>query len=85
MTARFSGKVIPAVRVTRFSSLEAMEQQAAGVEDGLRAAMPQLDLALAARRSAATDAPGADAPVSVRAGSAITGWQRHFRQLRCRA
>lgn len=29
--------------VTRFSSLEAMEQSAAGMEEGLRAALPQLD------------------------------------------
>ncbi len=29
--------------VTRFSSLEAMQQSAAGMEEGLRAAMPQLD------------------------------------------
>ena len=33
--------------VTRFSSLEAMEQVAAGMEEGLRAAMPQLDALLA--------------------------------------
>ena len=33
--------------VTRFSSLEAMEQTAAGMEQGLRAAMPQLDTGLA--------------------------------------
>lgn len=33
--------------VTRFSSLEAMEQTAAGMEEGLRAAMPQLDALLA--------------------------------------
>ena len=32
--------------VTRFSSLEAMEQVAAGMEEGLRAAMPQLDALL---------------------------------------
>lgn len=37
--------------VTRFSSIEAMEQTAAGMEEGLRAAMPQLD-ALLAERSA---------------------------------
>lgn len=35
--------------VTRFSSLEAMEQTAAGMEEGLRAAMPQLDAVLAER------------------------------------
>jgi uncharacterized protein YndB with AHSA1/START domain len=33
--------------VTRFSSIEAMEQSAAGMEEGLRAAMPQLDALLA--------------------------------------
>ena len=33
--------------VTRFSSIEAMEQTAAGMEEGLRAAMPQLDAVLA--------------------------------------
>lgn len=33
--------------VTRFSSLEAMEHTAAGMEEGLRAAMPQLDALLA--------------------------------------
>jgi len=38
--------------VTWFSSLEAMEQTAAGMEEGFRAAMPQLD-ALLAERSAA--------------------------------
>lgn len=32
--------------VTRFSSLEAMEPTAAGMEEGLRAAMPQLDALL---------------------------------------
>jgi uncharacterized protein YndB with AHSA1/START domain len=32
--------------VTRFSSLAAMEQVAAGMEEGLRAAMPQLDALL---------------------------------------
>lgn len=32
--------------ITRFSSLEAMEQSAAGMEEGLRAAMPQLDVVL---------------------------------------
>ena len=34
--------------VTRFPSLEAMEQSAAGMEEGMRAAMPQLDALLAA-------------------------------------
>ena len=33
--------------VTRFLSLEAMEQSATGMEQGLRAAMPQLDAVLA--------------------------------------
>lgn len=33
--------------VTRFASIEAMEQTAAGMEEGLRAAMPQLDTLLA--------------------------------------
>ena len=39
--------------VTRFSSLEAMEQVADGMEEGLRAAMPQLDALLA--ESSASD------------------------------
>jgi uncharacterized protein YndB with AHSA1/START domain len=33
--------------VTRFSSIDAMEQSAPGMEDGFRAAMPQLDAVLA--------------------------------------
>ena len=33
--------------VTRFPSLEAMEQSADGMEEGMRAAMPQLDALLA--------------------------------------
>jgi hypothetical protein len=33
--------------VTRFLSVEAMEQSAPGMEQGLRAAMPQLDALLA--------------------------------------
>ena len=33
--------------VTRFSSMEAMQQSADGMEEGLRAAMPQLDALLA--------------------------------------
>ena len=33
--------------ITRFSSLEAMEQTVPGMEEGLRAAMPQLDALLA--------------------------------------
>ena len=44
---RFTFETTPAgsrmTCVTRFSSLEAMEQVAAGMEEGLRAAMPQLD------------------------------------------
>jgi hypothetical protein len=35
------------IGVTRFSSLEAMEQSAQGMEEGLRDAMPQLDAVLA--------------------------------------
>jgi uncharacterized protein YndB with AHSA1/START domain len=35
--------------VTRFSSVEAMEQTIPGMEEGLRAAMPQLDAVLAER------------------------------------
>ena len=35
--------------VTRFSSVEAMEQTIPGMEEGLRAAMPQLDALLAER------------------------------------
>jgi hypothetical protein len=33
--------------ITRFSSVEAMEQTIPGMEEGLRAAMPQLDTVLA--------------------------------------
>lgn len=40
--------------VTQFSSVEAMEQVVPGMEDGLRAAMPQLDAVLAERPIAAT-------------------------------
>ena len=39
--------------VTMFSSVEAMEQTIPGMEEGLRAAMPQLDALLAERASAA--------------------------------
>jgi uncharacterized protein YndB with AHSA1/START domain len=39
--------------VTRFSSVDAMEQTVPGMEEGLRAAMPQLD-ALLAERDAST-------------------------------
>jgi uncharacterized protein YndB with AHSA1/START domain len=39
--------------VTRFSSLEAMEQTVPGMEEGLRAAMPQLDAVLAERSASA--------------------------------
>ena len=42
--------------VTRFSSVEAMEQTIPGMEEGLRAAMPQLDAVLAERRAAAAHA-----------------------------
>jgi hypothetical protein len=45
--------------VTRFSSLEAMEQVAAGMEEGLRAAMPQLDALLAERSVSAWVSPAA--------------------------
>jgi uncharacterized protein YndB with AHSA1/START domain len=37
--------------LTRFSSLEAMEQTLPGMEEGLRAAMPQLDAVLAEREA----------------------------------
>jgi len=39
--------------VSRFSSVEAMEQTVPGMEDGLRAAMPQLDALLAERGASA--------------------------------
>ena len=39
--------------VTRFSSVEAMEQTTPGMEEGLRAAMPQLDAVLAERGASA--------------------------------
>ena len=39
--------------VTTFSSVEAMEQTIPGMEEGLRAAMPQLDTVLAERSAAA--------------------------------
>jgi uncharacterized protein YndB with AHSA1/START domain len=42
--------------VTRFSSVEAMEQVARGMEEGLRAAMPQLDAVLAERSESAAHA-----------------------------
>jgi uncharacterized protein YndB with AHSA1/START domain len=42
--------------VTLFSSVEAMEQTIPGMEEGLRAAMPQLDTVLAERSAAATHA-----------------------------
>ena len=38
--------------VTQFSSIEAMEQTIPGMEEGLRAAMPQLDAVLAERSAA---------------------------------
>lgn len=39
--------------VTKFSSLEAMEQTTPGMEEGLRAAIPQLDAVLAERGASA--------------------------------
>ena len=42
--------------VTQFSSIEAMEQVAVGMEEGLRAAMPQLDAALAEPSASAAHA-----------------------------
>jgi hypothetical protein len=45
--------------VTWFSSVEAMELTIPGMEEGLRAAMPQLDAVLAERDASRTDAdPG---------------------------
>ena len=45
--------------VTWFSSVEAMELTIPGMEEGLRAAMPQLDAVLAERGASRTDAdPG---------------------------
>ena len=42
--------------VTRFSSVEAMEQTIPGMEEGLRAAMPQLDAVLAEPSASAAHA-----------------------------
>ena len=42
--------------VTRFSSVEAMEQTVPGMEEGLRAAMPQLDAVLAEPTASAAHA-----------------------------
>ena len=42
--------------VTRFSSIEPIEQSAPGMEEGLRAAMPQLDAVLAERSPSAAHA-----------------------------
>jgi hypothetical protein len=42
--------------VTRFSSVDAMEQTVPGMEEGLRAAMPQLDAVLAERGAHAAHA-----------------------------
>ena len=42
--------------VTQFSSVEAMEQTVPGMEEGLRAAMPQLDAVLAERSASAAHA-----------------------------
>ena len=44
--------------VIRFSSLEAMEQTAPGMEEGLRAGMPQLDALLAERGASAAHGRG---------------------------
>ena len=44
------------IGVTQFSSIEAMEQTAMGMEEGLRAAMPQLDAVLAERSTSAAHA-----------------------------
>ena len=44
------------IGVTQFSSLEAMEQTANGMEEGLRAAMPQLDVVLAQPSASAAHA-----------------------------
>ena len=46
--------------VTRFSSLAAMEQTIPGMEEGLRAAMPQLDTVLADSSSLALRTPKSD-------------------------
>ena len=43
--------------VTRFESVEAMEQSSVGMEEGLRAAMPQLDVVLAERSAGAYSRP----------------------------
>jgi hypothetical protein len=42
--------------VTWFESVEAMEQTVPGMEEGLRAAMPQLDVVLAERSASAAHA-----------------------------
>ena len=42
--------------VTQFSSVEAMEQTIPGMEEGLRAAIPQLDALLAERSASAAHA-----------------------------
>ena len=56
----FNFEAIPAgsriTIVTRFSSLEAMEQTTPGMEEGLRAAMPQLDAVLAESSASAAHA-----------------------------
>jgi uncharacterized protein YndB with AHSA1/START domain len=57
---RFTFETTPAgsrmTCVTRFSSLEAMEQVAMGMEEGLRAALPQLDALLAEPNASAAHA-----------------------------
>jgi hypothetical protein len=42
--------------VTRFSSVDAMEETLPGMEEGLRAALPQLDALLAEERAPAPHA-----------------------------
>jgi len=59
-TMTFTFEATPAgsrlTSVTRFASLEAMEHAAAGLEEGLRAAMPQLDALLGEPNASATHA-----------------------------
>jgi uncharacterized protein YndB with AHSA1/START domain len=43
--------------VTRFSSVEAMERVATGMEEGMRAALPQLDAVLAQRSASTSSRP----------------------------
>jgi uncharacterized protein YndB with AHSA1/START domain len=74
--------------VTQFSSIDAMEQTIPGMQQGLRAAMPQLDALLAAtphvtmeadgRRSIASEVvvPGTDAEVwqAIATGPGVSSW-----------